>query len=253
MELQYVDCGHGHRYIENVMEEFSEGVVQLIPGNVPHVWCYSHNEDKPVTAKSYTIQFKADALERLLGTVPELRDEMAFVANLKDAIEIKGDAAKTIAGILKSMVRQSAFDRYLSFLRILREISHASVIKHIKVSKLMTENPRSMTKIQQVFAYMEETHDRSFTLDDVATLAGMNKSSFCKFFKQLTGRTFTEVVNDMRINRATMLLINSPSMPVSEVAYSVGYDSLSHFNHMFQKRKGESPSTYRSRCLGESL
>lgn len=253
LELQCVDCGHGHRIIGGVMEEFSEGAVHLVPGNVPHVWCYSSNEEKPVTARSMTIQFKAEALTKCLSSVPELRKEVEFIANLKDAIEIKGESAVNIATILKSMVKQSAFDRYISFLRVMREVANATVIKHIKVNHIMTENPRSLTKIQQVFAYMEENHDKNFTLEDVAASVGMNKASFCKFFKQLTGRTFTIVVNDIRINRAAMLLINSPSMSVSEVAYSVGYESLSHFNHMFQQRKGESPSAYRARFLGTTV
>lgn len=246
LELQYVECGHGRRLIGSVLEDFSEGAVHLVPGNVPHLWCYSKDEVNPSPARSFTIQFKSDFFTEAFGMVPELRREVDFISGLKDAMEIKGKAAVNIAGMLKAMVKQTALERFISFLKILEELSSASEVRHIKVNHIVTSNPRSMTRIQQVFSYMEENHDKNFSLDAAAAHVGMNKASFCKFFKQVTGHTFIDAVNDIRISEATMLLLNYPSMPVSEIAYRVGYDSLSHFNHTFQRLKGVSPSAYRS-------
>lgn len=253
-ELQYVECGHGQRLIGGVMEDFPQGVVHIVPGNVPHVWCYSQDDpEKPVPARTYTIQFRAEVLANVLSLVPELRGDVEYITSLNDAVVISGKSAEAIGRHLKSMARQDGFDRYISFLRILKEIVEASDIRHIKVEHINTENPRHMTKIQQVFAYIEANHDKDFGLDDVASHVNMDKSSFCKFFKQMTGRTFTAVVNDMRINRAALLLINNPSLSIAEIAYTVGYDSVSHFNHMFLKLKNETPSAYRAKVKAEPL
>lgn len=67
---------------------------------------------------------------------------------------------------------------------------------------------------------------------------------FCKLFKRATGLTFTDYFARVRIEKAKTPLIN-PNRRVSEVAYDVGFQSLTHFNRVFKKIVGRSPSSYR--------
>jgi AraC-like DNA-binding protein len=67
---------------------------------------------------------------------------------------------------------------------------------------------------------------------------------FCKLFKKATGLTFTDYVSRVRIEKAKNLLLN-PNLRVSEIAYEVGFQSLTHFNRVFRKLTGQSPSHYR--------
>ena len=59
-----------------------------------------------------------------------------------------------------------------------------------------------------------------------------------------TGATFTEFVSRTRIERAKNLLLN-PNLRISEIAYEIGFQSLTHFNRVFRKIVGESPTDYR--------
>lgn len=248
MEIQYVEKGRGQRMIGDVMEYFSEGVVQLIPAYVPHLWVFSGNPGSSAyVAKSYAIFFSPDMLNNVLSQVPELREDVEYLSHVKDAVEIKGRPAEEIGRIFRSMQRQDGFDRYISFLKILKIGRGAPEKRRIQVGHMLTENPRHMTKIQTVFSYLERNLDKSISLDDVASQVNMSTASFCKFFKKVTNQTFTEALNDMRVTTASMMLSNYPLMSISEIAYSVGYDSLSHFNHMFLKFKGETPSSYRAK------
>jgi len=67
---------------------------------------------------------------------------------------------------------------------------------------------------------------------------------FCKLFKKVTGTTFTEFVSRTRVEKAKNLLLN-PNLRVSEIAYEVGFQSLTHFNRVFKQIMGESPTEYR--------
>jgi AraC-like DNA-binding protein len=63
-------------------------------------------------------------------------------------------------------------------------------------------------------------------------------------FKKATGLTFTDYLARTRIERAKNLLLN-PNVRVSEVAYDCGFISLTHFNRIFKRVVGKSPTDYR--------
>jgi AraC-like DNA-binding protein len=63
-------------------------------------------------------------------------------------------------------------------------------------------------------------------------------------FKKATGLNFTEYLSRIRIERAKNLLLN-PNLRVSEIAFEVGFQSLTHFNRVFKNTVGQSPTRYR--------
>jgi AraC-like DNA-binding protein/ligand-binding sensor protein len=79
----------------------------------------------------------------------------------------------------------------------------------------------------------------------VARAVNTSTFYFCKLFKRATGVNFTDYVSRLRIERAKELLLN-PNRRVSEVAFEVGFQSLTHFNRVFKRVAGESPTEYRA-------
>jgi AraC-like DNA-binding protein len=65
-------------------------------------------------------------------------------------------------------------------------------------------------------------------------------------FKKATGLTFTDYMGRVRVEKAKTLLLN-PHLRVSEIAYTVGFQSLTHFNRVFRDLTGESPSHFRDK------
>jgi AraC-like DNA-binding protein len=63
-------------------------------------------------------------------------------------------------------------------------------------------------------------------------------------FKKATGINFTDYLSRVRTERAKNLLLN-PNLRVSEIAYEVGFQSLTHFNRVFKRILGRSPTDYR--------
>jgi len=92
--------------------------------------------------------------------------------------------------------------------------------------------------------FIEQHQGEDLGLDDVARAVHTSTFHFCRMFKKATGMTFTRYLSLVRIARAKKLLAN-PQLRISEIAYEVGFNSLTHFNRMFRKLTGESPTAYR--------
>jgi AraC-like DNA-binding protein len=67
-------------------------------------------------------------------------------------------------------------------------------------------------------------------------------------FKKVTGVNFTDYVSRARIEKSKNLLLN-PNLRVSEIAFEVGFQSLTHFNRVFRRLLGQSPTDYRAQLL----
>jgi YesN/AraC family two-component response regulator len=83
-------------------------------------------------------------------------------------------------------------------------------------------------------------------LNEIARAMHVSTFYFCKMFKKATGLTFTDYLGRVRVEKAKNLLLN-PHLRVSEIAYTVGFQSLTHFNRIFRKITGEAPTTFREK------
>lgn len=110
----------------------------------------------------------------------------------------------------------------------------------ITLQKVNAEPP-VITKAKQ---YIEEHHTEEISLGQVASAVHTSTFYFCKLFKRITGVNFTEYVSRVRAEKAKNLLLN-PNLRISEIAYAVGFQSLTHFNRIFKKIVGQSPTEYR--------
>jgi len=102
--------------------------------------------------------------------------------------------------------------------------------------------------VRKALHFIENHLEESLGLEEVAAYAGLSMSQFCKVFKEATNATFTEYVNRRRVEWARRELLR-PGARVTEVAYRVGFSSLSQFNRCFQRYVGESPREYRRRSI----
>jgi AraC-like DNA-binding protein/ligand-binding sensor protein len=118
----------------------------------------------------------------------------------------------------------------------------AIVCNQILVQQQNAEPP----KITQARAFIAAHQADDLSLGDVARAVNTSSFYFCKMFKQATGLNFTDYLSRVRIEKAKNLLLN-PNRRVSEVAYEVGFQSLTHFNRVFRKLCGQSPTDYRAK------
>ena len=132
-------------------------------------------------------------------------------------------------------------DHIVSLLRIFAQ--HLSLISNQILVQQRNQEPPVILKAKD---YITAHQSEDFSLAQVAKAVNTSTFYFCKMFKKVTGLNFTDYVSRLRIERARNLLLNK-NLRVSEIAYEVGFQSLTHFNRVFKRILGISPTQYRSR------
>lgn len=96
----------------------------------------------------------------------------------------------------------------------------------------------------RLLTYIHANYTEALTLEELAERCAMSPTHLSHRFRREIGRPLFAYINEVRIDRACVLLKRS-DMPVVEVAYAVGYNSLSFFNRYFRRVTGDSPTEYR--------
>ncbi len=107
----------------------------------------------------------------------------------------------------------------------------------------VTENTTHKT-VSEVAAYINNHFDDDITLESISERFFISQSYFSRTFKKVTGVSFVEYVNGVRIKEAQKLLAGT-DMNISELSEAIGYKSMTHFGRSFKAIVGMSPSEYR--------
>ena len=102
--------------------------------------------------------------------------------------------------------------------------------------------------IARARSFIEDHSDDELSLTAVAQVVNMSATYFSEKFKEATGINFVEYVARTRIEKARNLLQN-PNLRISEIAFEVGFQSLSQFNRAFKQVVGEAPRDYRTKLV----
>lgn len=246
VEFQFTESGLGHRLIGDVFEPFDNHGVLIIPPLVPHTWYYENPQESPTyRIQEYNIQFDLEVITRRMAAFPEFAEGVHFFGDMRYPVEIMGQDAIIIRKMIKAMLLQEGMDRLMTFFQIIKVCCTTADIRQLKLENTNFDNQHKQRRIKDIYAFMDAHLSEDIGLTEMAEWTNMSKTSFCNFFKRATGKTFTFALNEMRINKAAMLLSDDQNRSISEIAYSVGFNSSSRFCHLFKKIRGKSPKCYR--------
>jgi AraC-like DNA-binding protein len=154
----------------------------------------------------------------------------------------------TIAAIgkrLTSLTTQKGFNSLLELMTILNELSLSAGIQVLSTASPTVSRPDlKSSRLEKVFDYIRSNYERDITLSEIAAMVNMPQSSFSRFIKKRTGRTFVESLNDIRLGHAMRMLITT-SQTVAEISYKCGFNNLSYFNRLFRRKNGCTPIEFR--------
>jgi AraC-like DNA-binding protein len=132
--------------------------------------------------------------------------------------------------------------QYEAMVRLLEIFAHhlSNVANQCLVQK-ENEEPPMVSRAKQI---IQQGSGEALSLEQMAKALNVSTFYFCKMFKKATGLTFTDYLSRTRIERAKNLLLN-PNVRISEAAYDSGFASITHFNRIFKRIVGQSPTAYR--------
>lgn len=244
-ELTYIKKSRGLRLVGDHTEEYTDGDLVLLGPNLPHTWASEGNlEGTASQNEALVVQFTADLFPENL---PELKLIRALLDRSRRGIHFQSPKAAGIGQSLAEMESLSGLQKLTRFYHILEDL--AAIDEYSYIASVLYEpvlSQKNEERLDKVCQYMHQYFEQDIPLEKIARIASMTTTSFCRFFKKMTGQTFTEYLNELRIGRACQLLIESRKN-VSEIAFASGFNSSTHFNRVFLKLKQVSPNEYRKR------
>ena len=173
---------------------------------------------------------------------------------LKQPTEVRFERTARLAAewgvpVTREKLREAYFGT-----RLVSAKQHSSIVKLLTIfaehlammsnSIIVQQENSEMPLITRAKEFIRLNQSEDLSLTMVAKAVNTSTFYFCKLFKKATGLNFTNYVSRTRIEKAKNLLLN-PNLRISEIAYEVGFQSLTHFNRVFKKIIGQSPTEYR--------
>lgn len=242
VELIFVCKGSGKRQIGSNISYFSDGDLVLIGSNLPH--CGLTNEN---TNNDYemVIQFKPDFLGENIWETPEMQRISTLLEKSKAGIVFNENIKRTVGKKIADMHEMSSLNKLLNFLEILDELATTQDYRILNAGKYYLQTQvEDNERINHIFNYVKDHFKEQITLEEIADLANMKVPSFCRYFKKITNKTFTQFVNEYRITHSLKLLAEQP-LSITEVCFESGFNNFSYFNKTFKEYIKKSPSQYR--------
>lgn len=120
---------------------------------------------------------------------------------------------------------------------------------HIKDTNI--ENEHQIENLKKVLSYINENYSTPIRLEELASLLNLNAQYFCRYFKENIGKTVTEYINEIRIEKAAEALAETDEKIIT-IAQDTGFDNVGYFIRRFKREKGVTPSEYRKRSKSQN-
>jgi AraC-like DNA-binding protein len=240
-ELVYVEADAGIRHVGTHISTYTHSDLVFIGGNLPHL-----NFDYRLRSDYHqiVIQLRTNFLGTAIGMVPELSVISKLFKSAEYGIAFNGETKQLVAQKLKQLNNLSSLDQLLQLLNIFQLLANSDE-QAILNSDLTSKNFILKDKIRMgaIYEYIDAHYHSKPDVNIAARKVNLTTPAFCRYFKRQTNMTFTEFVNQYRIERAKNLLMQNHN--VNETCYAVGFESISYFNKLFKEIVGENPSNFR--------
>lgn len=163
------------------------------------------------------------------------------VSMSRSAVEAGGEPAELLGSNFTRLADLSRIETEEELTRWL-----VSMLEHIMDAIREHKKYPSSVLLNAAIAYMEEHLSEDISRDDVAAVACVSPSHFSRVVKETFGRSFTEVLTTLRIDRAKELLLRSERSLV-QICTECGFNDQSYFTKVFSRYTGCTPGEFRQR------
>ena len=250
IELFLVRGGQGGMMIGD-KEIPIEGHCQMLVlgSNLPHTMSYGNRPgEKDVEA---VVVHLAPVVFGAFYDLPEMAVIRSLLKSAERGIYIKGDTLCVMEEQMFALVNDDPASSMLRLLNILHAISTSQDYDFVASQGYTSAHSRETdsSRMNKIYTFVLENYHRDISVQEVADIIHFAKGSFCRYFKQRTGKTFMDFLIEVRIGNACKLLMEN-EMNINEIAYACGYNNISNFFHQFKALKGCSPSRYQKNYFG---
>jgi AraC-like DNA-binding protein len=245
VELVYVEATTGIRHVGQHVSSYIGSDLIFIGPNIPHL---NFDYGLRTEYKQIVVQMKENFLGDAFLHTPELMAMRELFKKSTFGLSFSGETKEKAAEKLKQMQSLSHFGQLLNLIEIFQLLATSKEVQVLNdqdtsVKLFLNDKIRMGT----IYKYIDENFDSQPDVNAVAAQVHLTTAAFCRYFKKQTKMTFTDFVNQYRINQAKTFLLNNKT--VSETCFAIGFESLSYFNKLFKKVVGINPSAFKRQYL----
>lgn len=244
-ELHLVVETRGKAFVGDHIGDFKAGDLFMTGPNLPHNWITDQVWTEPVAIRDMLIQFSHESVKKLAEGFPEFSQVLHMLQLAQCGIHFEEFNPTFARGHMESIRDNTGAERILAFVRFLVRLNEHAEKKTLSVAKLIQpEGGSKQARIAQVVDHVTENFFEGFTVAQAAEMANMTEITFSRNFISLTGHSFVDFLNRIRIGQACGMLYASDEQ-ITSIAQEAGFKNLANFNRHFLKVRGMTPSEYR--------
>jgi len=249
-ELMYFEDYGGEILIGFSLFIPQPGDILLIGARIPHAYL-SHSPKKINRDQGKQIIFSTEAFGADFLNLPEAISISSLLDSSNGAVLFRNSSVKKkILKYFTGMIHDRPSLQMVKAIAIIELLAF-----HIDEAELLmqnlentTMNKKAQSRINKVYTYLVSNFQNHITLKDIAKLVHMTEESISRYFKKHTGKSIFESLNEIRLNNACELLIET-DMTISQIAGESGFNNISNFNRKYKIQYNETPKEWRKRTL----
>jgi len=179
-----------------------------------------------------------------IPTAPEFSSIHNLFKKAEYGISFYGETKQMVSQKLKHLDKLNEYDQLIHLIDIFHMLAESK--ESVVLNSDLTSTAfilKDKIRMGAIYEYIDKYFDQKPDVNQVASKVHLSTAAFCRYFKRQTNMTFTDFVNQYRIERAKNLLMQDHN--VTETGYAVGFESISYFNRLFNKIVGENPSVFK--------
>jgi len=242
-EIVYVESERGFRHIGDHISKYEGSDIALIGPNIPHLnFDYGVKE----TVDTVVVQMKENFLGQDFFSLPEITAIKNLFEKARSGIAFYGETKKLAGEKLKQLTALPHFEQLITLLQVFNLLANSNEIEMLKARPIASASVlKEQQRLQKVYHFIEANYQNEIDVNAVARLCNLTTAAFCRYFKKSTHYTFTDFVNQFRINQSKKFLLQGKN--VTEACFESGFANISYFNKTFKKVAGENPSTFKKK------
>ena len=242
-EIVYVETESGFRYIGDHISKYEGSDIALIGPNIPHL---NFDYGVKATVETVVIQMKENFLGQDFFSLPEIAAIKTLFEKAKSGVAFYGETKKLAGEKLKQLTSLPHFEQLITLLQVFNLLANSNEIEILRARPITSASMlKEQQRLQKVYHFIEANYQNEIDVNAVAKLCNLTTAAFCRYFKKSTHYTFTDFLNQFRINQSKKILLQDKN--VTEACYESGFANISYFNKTFKKVTGENPSTYKKK------
>jgi AraC-like DNA-binding protein len=248
IEIMLITKGKGTRFVGDSIESFEPFDLVMVGSNLAHVWKNSQEhylKETSSVAECIYIVFRHDSFGKDFFEIPEMHRIRELLTRSERGIKFGEKTKEAVIDKILEASQLTGVNQFISLIGILNILSTSDDYSYLSTIGFNGKiESFDLQRLNRVLEYVMSNFRNDIKLEDVASVANMSTTSFCRYFKSRTNKTVMRFINEIRIGYAHKMLVET-QYNVEQICYECGFKNVSNFYEQFQKITRKSPFRYR--------